>query len=70
MTQTARLSDDERHQVTPHAFRHTVATHLARTQNLVVAADVLGHQSLTTTRRYVQATAEELEQAIATLEQI
>lgn len=67
VAQRARLSDGERHHVTPHAFRHTVATRLARTHQLVVAADVLGHQSLATTRRYVKATADEVAQAMDAL---
>ncbi|HEY1012630.1 MAG TPA: tyrosine-type recombinase/integrase [Herpetosiphonaceae bacterium] len=58
------LTPAERELVTPHAFRHTVATELARSQHLVVAADMLGHASLTTTRRYVKASAEELETAV------
>lgn len=61
------LTQLERDQVTPHAFRHTVATELARSKHLVVAADMLGHSSLSTTRRYVKASAEELEDAVDNL---
>jgi integrase len=60
----AALTPTERALVTPHAFRHTVATVLARNHHLVVAADVLSHASLTTTRCYVKATAVELETAV------
>lgn len=63
----ARLTPAERACVTPHAFRHTVATQLVRKRDLVVAADVLGHSSLSTTRRYSKASAAELESAVETL---
>ena len=63
----ARLTPAERACVTPHAFRHTVATQLVRKRDLVVAADVLDHSSLSTTRRYSKASAAELEAAVETL---
>jgi site-specific recombinase XerD len=63
----AQLSADERRQVTPHAFRHTVATRVVRRHDLIVAADLLGHSSLTTTRRYAKASAQELEAAVEAL---
>ena len=50
--------------ITPHAFRHTVATRIARTRDLVTAADVLGHGNLATTRRYTKASAEEVVEAL------
>lgn len=63
----ANLADTERQRVTPHAFRHTVATRVVRTRDLVTAADLLGHSSLTTTRRYAKASVEELEDAVEAL---
>lgn len=63
----ANLADTERLRVTPHAFRHTVATRVARTRDLVTAADLLGHSSLTTTRRYAKASVQELEDAVEAL---
>ena len=60
----AQLTDAERRQVTPRAFRHTVATRLVRTRDLVTAADLLGHSSLTTTRRYAKASMQELAAAV------
>ena len=63
----ANLGAAERQRVTPHAFRHTVATRVARTRDLVTAADLLGHSSLTTTRRYATASVEELEDAVEAL---
>jgi integrase/recombinase XerD len=63
----AQLTQAQRAAVTPHAFRHSVATQLVRKRDLVTAADLLGHRSLSTTRRYSQASAEELEAAVAEL---
>ncbi len=63
----AHLTPVERALVTPHAFRHSVATLLVRTHDLVTVADLLGHQSLSTTRRYSKATAQDLEAAVETL---
>jgi site-specific recombinase XerD len=63
----ARLSPAEQALVTPHTFRHTVATQLVRKRDLVVAADLLGHSSLSTTRRYSKASAQDLEDAVTQL---
>jgi len=60
----ATLTPTQRRQVTPHAFRHTVATALVRRRDLVTAADILGHTNINTTRRYAKASAAELEVAI------
>jgi site-specific recombinase XerD len=60
----ATLTPAQRAQVTPHAFRHTVATALVRQRDIVTAADILGHTNINTTRRYAKATAHELEDAI------
>jgi site-specific recombinase XerD len=51
--------------VTPHTFRHTVATQLVRDPevDLVTAATFLGHSRLDTTARYSQTSAEDLEEA-------
>jgi integrase/recombinase XerC len=48
--------------VHPHAMRHTFAkTFLAESRNdLVALAAILGHESLETTRRYVQRSESEL----------
>jgi site-specific recombinase XerD len=55
--------------VTPHSFRHTVATCLVRNPNvdLVTAAAFLGHSRLDTTARYSQPNAEDLEKAAGEL---
>jgi len=63
----AQITPTERASVTPHAFRHSVATQLVRKRDLVTAADLLGHSSLSTTRRYSKASAQDLEAAIAAL---
>jgi len=60
----ARITPAERALVTPHAFRHSVATQLVRKRDLVTAADLLGHSSLSTTRRYSKASPQELEAAV------
>jgi site-specific recombinase XerD len=51
--------------VTPHTFRHTVATQLVRDPevDLVTAATFLGHSRLDTTARYSQPSADDLEKA-------
>jgi len=51
--------------VSPHTFRHTVATRLVRDPevDLVTAATFLGHSRLDTTARYSQPSAEDLAQA-------
>jgi site-specific recombinase XerD len=51
--------------VSPHTFRHTVATRLVRepTVDLVTAATFLGHSRLDTTARYSQPSEEDLAEA-------
>ena len=55
--------------VTPHTFRHTVATRLVRDPgvDLVTAATFLGHARLDTTARYSRPSEEDLEGAAETL---
>ena len=60
----ANLTPAERTIATPHAFRHTLATMLVRDRDLVMAADILGHTNINTTRRYAKASSKELEIAI------
>lgn len=66
----ARITSAERVRVTPHAFRHSVATQLVRKHDLVTAADLLGHGSLSTTRRYSKASAQDLEAAVEALYEV
>lgn len=51
--------------VSPHTFRHTVATRLVRNPNvdIVTAATFLGHSRLDTTARYSRPSDEDLENA-------
>ena len=45
-------------QLSPHAIRHTVATHLAqRGVNTTTIAQILGHKNVETTQRYINAAA-------------
>ena len=55
--------------VTPHSFRHTVATRLVRNPevDLVTAATFLGHSRLDTTARYARPSAEDLAEAAESL---
>ena len=55
--------------VSPHSFRHTVATRLVRNPqiDLVTAAAFLGHSRLDTTARYAQPNEEDLEKAAGIL---
>ncbi len=51
--------------VSPHTFRHTVATRLVRNPkvDIVTAATFLGHSRLDTTARYSRPSDEDLEHA-------
>lgn len=55
--------------VTPHTFRHTVATQLVRNPDvdIVTVATLLGHSRLDTTARYSQPSEVDLEQAVEKL---
>lgn len=60
----ANLAPAQHALITPHAFRHTVATNVVRQRDLVTLADLPGHTSVNTTRRYAKASATELEEAM------
>ena len=63
----AQLTPAQQAEVTPHSFRHTVATILVRQRDIVTVADLLGHANVNTTRRYAKASAHELEDAVELL---
>ncbi len=49
----------------PHALRHTFATKLASTGvNLVALKEILGHEKITTTERYLHVTPTHLQEAL------
>ena len=50
--------------VSPHALRHTFATHLVKAGvGLVTIRDLLGHRQITSTQRYLHVTAHDLRAA-------
>ena len=50
--------------VTPHVLRHSFATHmLERGAGLRVLQELLGHESLVTTQKYLKVTADQLKQS-------
>jgi len=57
-------------EATPHAIRRSIATHLVRRgANVKAVSDLLGHQSLETTARYVRVDEEDLRRAVEKLDQ-
>jgi site-specific recombinase XerD len=67
ITRTAERAGLDDH-VTAHALRHSFATTLVRGgTDLVIAAELLGHARLETTRVYTRPTAEDRSNAIALL---
>lgn len=67
-----RMADDagvDRAKAHPHSFRHYFALlYLKRYSNLFELADILGHESLETTRIYAVATAEEKRERMGRLD--
>lgn len=48
-------------QLSPHAIRHTYATHLAaQGVNVTTIAKILGHESIRTTQKYIDMTQQEI----------
>ncbi len=51
-------------EVTPHVLRHSFATHmLERGASLRVLQELLGHESLVTTQKYLKVTADQLKES-------
>jgi len=52
-------------ELSPHTLRHTCLTSLIRKQNdVILVADIAGHKSLNTTRRYTLPTAADKSKAL------
>jgi len=50
--------------VTPHVFRHSMATHLLQKKaNIRCVQEILGHKFLDTTQKYTQITITDLKEA-------
>ena len=65
----AQLPDLKKKRVSPHLLRHTTAMHLLQSGvPFNVIALWLGHESTTTTHRYVEANLAMKEKALARLE--
>lgn len=66
--QLAGLGADPAAGFGPHVLRHTFATQLVRSgTNLVLVADLLGHQRLDTTRVYTQPSDTDRANALSAL---
>lgn len=62
----AGLAKIKRKHVTPHVLRHSCATHMVQNNaNLRHVQEMLGHESLATTERYLRLTIVDLKQAHA-----
>ncbi len=53
----------------PHMLRHTYATRLMRNTNIRIVQELLGHKSLSSTQIYTHPNDQDLQAAVATLEQ-
>ena len=66
---TAQYPELKKKRVSPHIIRHTTAMHLLQDGvTLPEIALLFGHETLNTTHRYVQASLEMKEKALARLE--
>ncbi|MCO7264419.1 site-specific integrase, partial [Dickeya zeae] len=61
-----RLSNECRFTVSPHRFRHTLATEMMKSpdRNLQIVKNLLGHSSLTTTLEYVESNIDSIRAAL------
>lgn len=60
-----KIGRDAGLEMSPHTLRHTCLTALVRKQNdVVLVADIAGHKSLNTTKRYTLPTAADKAKAL------
>ncbi|WP_232478586.1 site-specific integrase [Salmonella enterica] len=61
-----RLSRECKFTITPHRFRHTVATHMMKLpeRNLYAVKKLLGHVSITSTLEYIDESVDSLRDII------
>ena len=61
-----KLSVDLSIRITPHRFRHTLATNLMKNpeRNLTLVKELLGHASVTTTMEYIESDVEHLRKCL------
>lgn len=55
--------------LTPHMLRHTFATRLMRKTNIRVVQQLLGHSSISSTQIYTHPNSQDLQEAIATIDE-
>lgn len=63
-----RLSRECKFTITPHRFRHTVATHMMKSpeRNLYAVKKLLGHVSITSTLEYIDESVDSLRDILET----
>jgi integrase len=63
-----KASADVEARITPHTFRHTLLSRIARTRDVETARQLAGHSSLSSTQRYLHSTQRRKRDAIEGLD--